>query len=98
MVFWTGLHPPPSKVPVMDPYRHRQLLHDRWINRASQRLSDIATLKYGSIKEFFRVSSLHAVCFDPIRCRRPSFLLNDSNLMSCSYVVLVKTAKLPSKC
>ena len=50
-----GLHPPPSKVPVMDPYRHRQLLHDRWINRASQRLGDIATLKYGSIGEFFRV-------------------------------------------
>lgn len=55
----SGLHPTPSKVPVVDPYRHRQLLHDRWINRASQRLGDIATLKYGSIREFFRVG----VCF-----------------------------------
>lgn len=43
----------------MDPYRHRQLLHDRWINRASQRLGDIATLKYGSIREFFRVSLVY---------------------------------------
>lgn len=56
-----GLHPPPSKVPVMDPYRHRQLLHDRWINRASQRLGDIATLKYGSIREFFRVGHVYTV-------------------------------------
>ncbi|CAM9488651.1 unnamed protein product [Scytosiphon promiscuus] len=55
MAYMTGLHPPPSNVPVMDPYRHRQLLHDRWINRASQRLGDIATLKYGSIREFFRL-------------------------------------------
>ncbi|CAM9200298.1 unnamed protein product [Hapterophycus canaliculatus] len=55
MAYMTGLHPPPSNVPVMDPYRHRQLLHDRWINRASQRLGDIATLKYGSIREFFRM-------------------------------------------
>eukprot|EP00903_Cladosiphon_okamuranus_P017113 g15766.t1 len=55
MAYMSGLNPPPSKVPVMDPYRHRQLLHDRWINRASQRLGDIATLKYGSIREFFRL-------------------------------------------
>lgn len=68
---WSGLHPPPSKVPVMDPYRHRQLLHDRWINRASQRLGDIATLKYGSVKEFFRVSAVHAICLDPFRRRHP---------------------------
>ncbi|CAM9492037.1 unnamed protein product [Pylaiella littoralis] len=55
MAYMSGLHPPPSKVPIMDPYRHRQLLHDRWINRASQRLGDIAILKYGSVKEFFRL-------------------------------------------
>lgn len=54
----TGLRAPPSKVPVMDPYRHRQLLHDRWVQRASQRLGDIATLKYGSVKEFFRVGAV----------------------------------------
>ncbi|CAM9135175.1 unnamed protein product [Ectocarpus sp. 12 AP-2014] len=55
MAYTSGLHAPPSKVPVMDPYRHRQLLHDRWVQRASQRLGDIATLKYGSVKEFFRM-------------------------------------------
>ena len=55
MVFSAGLKPPESKVPVLDPYRYRQLVLDRWINRASKRLGDLASLKYGSIKEFFRV-------------------------------------------
>lgn len=54
-MFLAGLKPPESKVPVLDPYRYRQLLLDRWINRASKRLGDLASLKYGSVKEFFRV-------------------------------------------
>ena len=54
--FLAGLKPPGSKVPALDPYRYRQLLLDRWINRASKRLGDLASLKYGSVKEFFRVT------------------------------------------
>lgn len=76
----------------MDPYRHRQLLHDRWINRASQRLGDIATLKYGSIKEFFRVSAMHVVRLDPVRCRQPP--LYETTPTRCPTHVLVKPAKL----
>ncbi|CAM9378196.1 unnamed protein product, partial [Discosporangium mesarthrocarpum] len=54
MSYMAGLHPPESKVPVMDPYLHNELRQERWVNRASQRLADLAMLKYGSLKEFFR--------------------------------------------
>lgn len=57
----SGLNTPDSKVPILDPYLHRGRLHERWIVRASQRLGDLACLKYGSVKEFFRVSSAQPV-------------------------------------
>lgn len=52
----TGLTLPETQAHPRNPYHHSSLHHERWIDRARQRLAALANCKYGSIREFFRVS------------------------------------------